>query len=98
MPTFQRTETVDARQFEGGLQGGSNLALWVNSNGQSSETRAFYQEGIKETRLNRPEHLRIRSYNFRVDAYVGDWVILKQDGTFDVLRPQDFASAGYKQV
>jgi hypothetical protein len=98
MGTFQRTETVDARQFTGGLENGTNLALWVNEHGQLTETRAFYYEGIKETRNNNPEHIRVRTYAFRVDVYIGDWIILKQDGTFDVMRPQEFAASGFTQV
>lgn len=95
MGTFQRIETVDARQFTGGIENGSNLALWVNSNGQTTETRAEWLPEIKGTLTHIPERVRVRNYTFRDDVYVGDWVVLKQDGTFDTMRPRDFALAGY---
>jgi hypothetical protein len=98
MGTFQRTETVDARQFTGGVENGTSLALWVNSKGQLTETRAEWHDGIKETRLNRPEYVNVRTYNWREHVYVGDWIILKQDGTFDHMRHQDFVAAGFIQV
>lgn len=97
MGTFQRTETVDARQFTGGLENGTNLALWVNANGQSTETRASWHEAsIGQYKV--PERVRIRSYLFRTDVYVGDWIILQQDGTFDHMRPEAFDASGFKQV
>lgn len=98
MGTFQRTETIDARQFTGGVDNGSNLALWVNSNGQLTETRAEWFDGMKGNSFTRPEFVYVRTYTWREHVYVGDWVILKQDGTFDHMRDQDFKASGYIQV
>jgi len=98
MGTFQRTETVDARQFTGGLENGTNLALWVNSQGQLTETRAEYHDAIKIGSRTLGERVRIRTYNWRESAFVGDWVILKQDGSFAHMSDQEFLEAGYSQV
>jgi hypothetical protein len=100
MGTFQRTETVDARQFTGGKENGANLALWVNSNGQLTETRAEWHQPVNtgNPMTSRPEFVYIRTYNWREHVYLGDWVIFKQDGTFDHMRHQDFNAAGYIQV
>lgn len=98
MPTFQRTETVDARQFTGGKENGLDIALWVNAQGKLTETRAEYMPEIKAAMKDHPEYVRIRNYVFRTSVYQGDWVILRQDGRFDHLRPQEFEAAGYKQV
>jgi hypothetical protein len=93
--TFQKTETVDARQFTGGLENGTNLAMWVNSNGQMPESRAEWEDELKG---KHPERVKLRTYAFREDIYVGDWVILKQNGFFDHMRPQEFEESGYVQV
>jgi len=95
VPTFQKTETVDARQFKGGKQNGTDLALWVNSNGQLTETRAKW---VSEN-PNFPEFIALRTntYTYKKNVFVGDWIILKQDGEFDAMRPQEF-EAEYKQV
>lgn len=98
MGTFQRTETIDARQFTGGKENGTNLAMWVNSNGQLTETRAEWFDAINVHRRTNPEFVYIRTYTWRERVYVGDWVILKQDGTFDHMRDQDFQAAGYVQA
>jgi hypothetical protein len=100
MGTFQRTETVDARQFTGGKQNGTDLALWVNSNGQQTETRAEWFDALKAYTKSRntPEFIYVRSYTWRERVYVGDWIIWKQDGTFDHMRDQDFIAAGYVQA
>jgi hypothetical protein len=95
--TFQKTETVDARQFTGGLENGTNLALWVNSNGQLTEARAEWHDELKGT-YTIPERVRLRSYTLREDAYVGDWIILKQNGIIDHMRNQEFIAEGYVQV
>ncbi len=98
MGTFQRTETVDARQFTGGVDNGSNLALWVNSNGQLTETRAEWMDAIKVGAKTLGERVRIRTYSWRESCFVGDWIILKQDGSFDHMSEQAFIEAGYVQV
>lgn len=96
--TFQKTETVDARQFTGGLENGTNLALWVNSNGHLTEARAEWHNEIKNITHTLPERVRLRSYTLREYAYVGDWIILRQNGIFDHMRDQEFKAAGYVQV
>lgn len=95
MPTFQsKPETVDARQFEGGVQNGSDLAFWVNSNGGSAAWRpevtgreAGNQFGV------RWEHVKVLDMPYShksSDAYVGDWIVQRQSGKFEVMRPQEF--------
>lgn len=98
MGTFTRTETVDARQFTGGIENGANLALWVNEHGQNTETRAEYHKEMNITHRTRPEFIYIRTHTWRECVYLGDWVVLKQDGTFDHMRDEDFIAAGYTQV
>lgn len=96
MGTFQRKETVDARQFTGGAANGLELSLWVNSNGQSTEARAmFYEAG---SYFNEVERIRIRTYCSRDVVYTGDWIVRKQDGSFEAMRNEDFISAGYVQA
>lgn len=98
MGTFQRTETVDARQFTGGVENGTNLALWVNEHGQMTETRAEHHGPVKVGLKELGERVRIRTYNWRESAFVGDWIILKQDGTFTHMSDQEFIEAGYVQA
>lgn len=98
VPTFQRTETIDARQFEGGLTNGTNLAFWVNEHGQRTETRAEWFNSIEAYGRTNPEFVYMRTYTWRERVYVGDWIILKQDGTFDHMRDEDFKAAGYIQA
>jgi len=96
MGTFQRTETIDARQFTGGEEDGLAIALWVNSNGQATETRAAYHKPSKPI----PERVKVYNYGCRSGfvAYPQDWVIRNQDGSFETLRPEAFVEAGFKQV
>lgn len=98
MGTFQKTETVDARQFTGGIENGSDLALWVNSIGQQMEERADWYDRRINNVLTLPERIRLRTYTRWSDVYVGDWIIYRQDGTIDHMRDQDFRAAGYIQV
>lgn len=99
MGTFQRTETVDARQFTGGIENGTNLALWVNSNGQMTETRAEWLETTQVGSKVLPERVRLKScHSWRDVAFMSDWIVQKQDGSFEVLRPEMFLSEGYVQV
>lgn len=82
MPKFKKVELVEARQFTGGLQNGSDLAFWVNSNNAKADWRAATDEQIEKLFL---------SYNYKWGyAYIGDWIVLHQDGTITSMRPQDF--------
>lgn len=95
MPTFQKVpETVDARQYTGGVQNGTDLCLWVNSNGGSA---AWEPEVIGQAANNgfgvRWEHLKVYDMPYshkRAMAYVGDWIVQRQSGRFEVMRPQEF--------
>lgn len=95
MPTFKRTETVDARQFTGGLQQGMDLALWVNSN----QGRATWIEPTDVGKRVLSE--RVRLYNedhIHIDtAWVGDWVVHHQDGSWEAVRPELFQEQ-YEEV
>jgi len=91
MPTFQKIETVDARQFTGGIQNGTDLTFWI----QSHEGRSSWRP--QNGRF--AEHIKIDSdqlYKFQY-AYVGDWIMHKQDGSFAVVRQQEL-DAEYNQV
>jgi hypothetical protein len=97
--TFQRTETVDARQFTGGKENGASLALWVNSNGQMTETRAEWLEATEVGTKTLPERVRVHSVDkWNGTAFTDDWIVQKQDGTFEVLRPELLILEGYVQV
>lgn len=98
MGTFQRTETVDARLFTGGKEAGTELALWVNSNGQLTETRAEWCEEVMISGRKLSDRVRVRSYNFSEAAFPGWWVVLKQNGNWAVMSPEEFIEAGYQQV
>ncbi|ASD52288.1 hypothetical protein QCN32_gp66 [Arthrobacter phage Niktson] len=91
MPTFQRTETVDARQFTGGRQQGTDLAFWVNSNGGKAYWRD--EQDVLGKKLSERIALETRSGNgFTFNEYavvwVGDWIIHHQNGTWEAVRPE----------
>ncbi len=90
MPTFKRTEIVDARQFTGGVENGTNLALWANSNHANAAWFDHDELG--------PERIKLVTDDFSVCVYMTDWIILRQDGRIDHNRLQDFEAAGYTQV
>lgn len=88
MPTFQANpETVDARQFKGGVQNGTDLILWVQSN--SIAHRGAY---LEELPGRRHERLVITTHERHVvrSAFVEDWIVQRQSGKFEVMRPQEF--------
>jgi hypothetical protein len=92
MATFQKVETVDARQFTGGTDNGSSLVFWISS----KAGRAEYTMG-----KNFPEHIRLydhRESRLFEEAFVGDWLMQNQDGSFRVIRQQELITEGYKQV
>jgi hypothetical protein len=102
MPTFQRIpETVDARPYTGGVQNGTDLCLWINSNGGKADWqpervtwRSANREGVKW------EHVQVYAmpYSHTCEAaYIGDWIVQRQTGKFEVMRSQDF-EAEYVQV
>jgi hypothetical protein len=90
LPTFKRTEVVDARQFKGGVHNASSLILWI----ESGIGRAIFVEETDE----RFERVMVdEGLNKWTPAYVGDWVVRNQNGGFEVVRPQTFDS-DYTQV
>lgn len=91
MATYRRIpEIVDARQFTGGAKNGLELVHWVDSN----EGKAFWNPEISPIR-NNPEHIRVyenhASKVFEV-AYIGDHIMQRQDGRFEVVRQQELDS------
>ena len=92
MATFKKKpEIVDARQFTGGVQNGTDLVFWVNSN----EGGALYREATGTF----AEHVKVEStkrFQFQY-AFVGDWIMRRQAGHFEVVRPQEL-EAYYDQV
>lgn len=90
MPTFKkRPEIVDARIFEGGGRNGTELVFWVNSN----EGRAFWVD-VETEQIRLYFDLYGKAYDI---AYVGDWLMRNQDGSFKVVRQQELDSE-YEQV
>lgn len=87
MATFRRRpEIVDARQFTGGVQNGTDICLWVNSN----HGGAYWWE--KRVVGGRILAERIRLYPSGSDyalVWIGDWIVHRQDGTWEALRPED---------
>ena len=102
MPTFKKIpEVVDGRQFEGGPKNATDLLLWVHSNEGKAlwvEERVTWRSGSRQGTA--PEHIRLYdmpfSHIFEL-VYVGDWIIRRQSGKFEVVRPQELAS-DYEQV
>lgn len=86
MPVFKkkRIEIVDARQFTGGVQNGTDLVFWVNSNDGSAEWHDVNQDY--------PELVVLRQVNKYLwdHVYAGDWIVRNQNGSFSAKRPQDF--------
>lgn len=91
MPTFKskKVETVDARQFTGGEENATELAFYIDSHGGNARW--------EDKTDDRPENIRVTTDTYAERIYVGDWVIIKQDGTLYHSRPQDF-EAEYEQV
>lgn len=97
--TFQRTETIDARQFQGGALDGANLALWVNGNGSAlQEVRANWRRALALGGRTLPDSVRVQSTNYDRAAYPTDWIVLTQEGNFVVMSDNEFLEAGYVQV
>jgi hypothetical protein len=96
MATFRRVEIVDARKFEGGAQNGTDLVFWV----EEKEGHALWFPPKQARRGNIPEHFRIYDHPYSSVfeiAYVGDWIMQNQDGTFKVVRQQQLDSE-YEEV
>lgn len=86
MPTFQRTETIDAREFTGGIDNGMSLVLWINSNNGI----AMYDQDKDVIFLS------VWGETFTIHST--DMIALRQDGRFENIRREDFKILGYKQV
>lgn len=97
MPTFKKKpEIVDARQFTGGVQNGTDLTFWI----QSHEANAVWREAKRDEEYDcdDPEYIYLSYGKFKFSyAYVGDWIILRQDGRMVTMRPEDF-NREYEQV
>jgi hypothetical protein len=92
MPTFKRIEVVDARQFTGGKQNGTDLVFWVNANGG----QAYWLEATQGL----PEQVKLAEQPYSQKyglGYAGDWIMQNQDGSFKVVRQQEL-DAQYEQV
>jgi len=97
MPTFQRTETVDARQFTGGKENGMDLVFWVNSNGGSATWKDETQVAGKTLSERIVLHSELTQGLAFDLTWVGDWVVHHQDGRWEAIRPELMAEE-YKQV
>lgn len=86
MPTFRkRPEFVDARQFTGGVQQGTDTVLWINSN----NGKAFWHPERQFDGRTIPEHVVLwRTEDYTI-IWINDWAMLHQDGTWDAMRPED---------
>lgn len=91
LPTFKKKpEVVDARQFTGGTQNGTDLVFWVQSNRGHAMWIDSYQKSF-------PETIRLEEHMEMIPVFTGDWIVLKQDGTFTAMRPEVFELT-YEQV
>lgn len=92
MPTFKRKpETVDARQFTGGVQNGTDVVFWINSiagEGVSAKWEELY---------GGTELIRVMYTNSVEYAFEGDWIMQRQNGAIEVVRAQMLALE-YEQV
>ncbi|WGH21756.1 hypothetical protein SEA_INKED_71 [Arthrobacter phage Inked] len=86
MATYQRTETVDAREFTGGVDTGMSIVLWINSH-----------NGIAMYDAER-DIILLSLWGEIFNVHVTDMVVLRQDGQFENIRREDFKLLGYKQV
>lgn len=93
MPTFRSKEIVDARQFVGGGQNGSDVVFWVNSN----EGLAFWSPGYDPSIGKSVEYIHLTSKFDVLVVHEGDWIVRKQNGVFVSERPGDFERK-YEQV
>lgn len=95
MPTFKRRpEYVDARQFTGEGQNGSDLVFWVLSNGGRASHHPQIQVGGR--RLSERIRLDICHGDYTL-VWKNDWVVLHQDGTWEAMRPEDLKEQ-YEEV
>jgi hypothetical protein len=84
MPTFKRKpEVVDARQFTGEDAADASLLLWIQSNAGEG-VRVYIQPlGLRQKKV-----LSLRyPTNYEV-AYLGDWLVWRQHGQFEIVRPE----------
>lgn len=95
MPTFRRVEIVDARQFTGGKQQGSDLAYWVSSNHGRAH---WYPEREVGSRTLSERIVLTTSDHVGYDlVWVGDWIMLHQDGSWEAVRTEDLKEQ-YEEV
>lgn len=70
------------------------LVFWVNSH----HGKAFYKEARRVGDRILSERIVFEpTYNDYVLVWVNDWFVLKQDGSWEVLRPEDL-NEKYEQV
>lgn len=87
MSTFRKVEVVDARQFTGGIQQGTDLAFWVNSNNGRAHWHGEQPVGSKT--LSERIVLEIENGNDYTLVWLNDWIMLHQDGSWEAMRPED---------
>jgi hypothetical protein len=63
-----------------------------------TETRAEWCEAVPIAGKILSDRVRVRSYNFSEVAFPNYWIVLKQDGNWAVMSPNEFLEAGYIQV
>jgi hypothetical protein len=96
LPTFKKKpEIVDGRQFTGGIRNGTDLIFWVNSKEGKAD---WFEETLKvrtaTQKIMSPERIRVYKGPYQTEydtAYVGDWIVQRQSGRFEVVRPQELA-------
>jgi hypothetical protein len=87
MPTFRKVEIVDARQFIGSVQQGTDLCLWVNSNNGRAH---WHDKQLVGSRiLSERIVLEIENGNDYTLVWLNDWIIRHQDGSWEAMRPED---------
>lgn len=89
MGTFRSKEHVDARQLTDG-KNFLEMTFWVQS--REGRAESYTIDGKPEFWLF--EHYAARKFT---TGYSGDWVIHHQDGSFELMRNEEFVKR-YEQL
>lgn len=83
MAEFKKIEHVDAFEFTGGVQNGSDLVFWISSNNGRAEWT--------EAKGKFLEMITIKHRGYRKSyVFEGDWIVMNADGSFTGYRPELF--------
>lgn len=102
MATFRRKpEVVDARQLTGDTQNDLDVQLWVNSIVPAGVQTQFSTYGVRAKDGTRGIITRklflIRMPDGSEIAHMGDWIVHRQDGHLEIVRPENM-ELDYEEV